>query len=895
MMMTAEQQRLRVNANHKIPLEVWGPYLSERQWGTVREDYSHNGDAWNYFPFDQSHYRTYRWGEDGIGGISDYFQNLCFAFSFWNGNDKILKERFFGLGNYEGNHGEDVKELYYYLDNLPTHYYMQMLYKYPQAAFPYEKLRDENRKRSKLEPEYELLDTGVFDKDRYFDIKITYAKQSKKDIAIRIDITNRGDLAAPITVLPTLWYFNRWQVLKNGKQTRAKPVMKLLNKECIKASHGRLGDYYLYFSKAAKVLFTENETNVAKVNGTKSDNIYTKDAFNEAIVHGKHGRELQQRKQGTKAAPVFQLQLAAGATESIYLRLSASQYDAPFTPGFEKIFAKRKQEADEFYDAILPADLNSGQKLIQRQALAGILWSKQFYYYDVERWVSESDGITKADAIRKKGRNKDWLHLKNQDIILMPDKWEYPWYAAWDLAFHCIAMAAVDPIFAKHQLLLIMREWYMKPDGQLPAYEWNFSDVNPPVQSFAALEIYHIEKRMAGKGDIVFLKKVFQKLIVNFTWWINRKDRGGNNMFEGGFLGLDNIGVFNRSIQLHSEMELDQADGTSWMGMYALNLMDMAIEIAMVDNSFEDSCTRYFEHFVLIAEALNELHLWNDQDKFFYDTLCRTDADPIQLKIQSVVGLTPLFAISVMRKKVFEKLPDFKKRISWFEQYRQINKKFWPNEEHAQDDTILMSLVPKDKLIALLKRMLNEAEFLSTGGIRALSKYHEKHPYSVELHKHTYTIQYDPGDSTSDMFGGNSNWRGPVWMPLNYVLIQSIRKFGEFYGDDLKIEYPTGSGQSLNLIEVAQALASRVVSLFERDDAGIRKAHGAYADFYAKPENKDLILFYEYFHGDTGSGLGANHQTGWTALVAELLNRLSTPAVLPTEEVPELSMGPEDF
>jgi len=869
--MTAEQQRLKVNASKKIPLEQWGPYLSDRQWGTVREDYSENSDAWNYFPFKHAHSRAYVWGEDGIAGLTDFFQNLCFSIGLWNGKDEILKERLFGLGNSHGNHGEDVKELYYYLDNTPSHYYMQMLYKYPQEAFPYKKLVEENSRRSKLQTEYELLDTGIFDDSRYFDVLITYAKYSKRDIGIKIDITNHGDTTAPITVLPTLWFYNRWQFNEVSK----KPGIKEINDVTVKATHERLGAYYLYFQKTPDRFYTDNETNHEKLFGKPNTSIFVKDAINDAVITGKNAEALRNRKNGTKFSPVYTYKLAPGATKTLYLRLSDVLTDSPFSAGFDKIFKQRKQEADEFYEEILPQDMSADLRAIQRQALAGLLWSKQYYHYDIERWLSGSDGIAKKSNHRLTGRNHDWQHLKNQDIILMPDKWEYPWYAAWDLAFHCIPMAMVDPTFAKHQLLLVCREWYMKPDGQLPAYEWNFSDVNPPVHAWAALQVYHVEKNKTGKGDIAFLKRIFQKLIINFTWWINRKDPNGKNMFQGGFLGLDNIGVFNRSIQLHSEMGLEQADGTSWMGMYALNLMDMAIEIAMQDNAFEDTATKFFEHFVLIAEALNELGLWNDEDKFYYDMLVPAQGPPMQLRIQSIVGLTSLFAVSIIDKDVLHKLEDFKKRITWFETYRKRNKKYWPNEERAEGEKTLLSLIPKDRLIALLRRMLNETEFLSDGGIRALSKHHEKNPYSVNIKGVNYYIQYDPGDSTSDFFGGNSNWRGPVWMPINYLIIQSIKKFGEFYDGSLTVEYPTGSGRFLELELVAKELIQRVTTLFTLDEANNRRLHGKENWFYSKPENQHLVLFYEYFHGDTGSGLGASHQSGWTALIAELINELA--------------------
>ncbi len=865
--MTAEHQRLKVNNQKSVPLEQWGPYLSERQWGTVREDYGEWGDAWGYLPFNQSHYRAYRWGEDGIGGISDYFQNLCFAVTLWNGKDKILKERLFGLGNYDGNHGEDVKELYYYQDNIPTHYYMEYLYKYPQNEFPYDDLLYTNRKLSKEEPEYEILDTKVFDEDEYFDVNITYAKQGPTDIFIKIDVTNKSNKPAPLSLLPTLWCYNRWAFTPD----EPKPIIKYLNANAVSIAHNRLGKYYFYFQQSDYTLFTENETNLSKVNGIANENIFTKDAFNTAIVNGTNKKQLIAKKEGTKFAPVYELNVAAGKTKTVYCRLTTEADENPFAIGFEDIFNVRKQEANDFYSAILPNNSSNDLRNIQRKALSGILWSKQYYHFDVESWLSSSDGITPVNDGKINGRNKDWTHLKNQDIISMPDKWEYPWYAAWDLAFQCIALAMVDVVFAKHQLQLVMREWYMKPDGQLPAYEWNFSDVNPPVQAWAAMEIYRIEKENYGKGDVVFLKRVFQKLLINFTWWINRKDKSGNNIFEGGFLGLDNIGVFNRSHHFDNETQLEQADGTSWMGMYALNMMDMALEISRHDIAFEDTATKFFEHFVLIAESLNSHAMWNAEDKFFYDTLCVAGADPLPLRIQSIVGLTSLFAVSIISKNLLEQVPDFEKRITWFENYRKANNKFWPNEERRDGEETLISLVPKDKLINLLNRLLNEDEFLSGGGIRALSKYHKNNPYSVTLNGEEYSIQYDPGDSTSNLFGGNSNWRGPVWMPINYLIIRSIRKFGDFYGDSLKVECPIGSGNMMNLVEVSKELTNKVISIFEKDSNGNRKQFGAYNWFYKKPGNEDLLLFYEYFNGDTGSGIGASHQTGWTSLVADLI------------------------
>jgi Mannosylglycerate hydrolase MGH1-like glycoside hydrolase domain len=867
---SAEHRRLAENFDKSIPMEQWGPYLSERQWGTVREDYGYFGDAWTYFPYNQSHFRRYIWGEDGLGGISDFFQNLCFAVTLWNRKDPVLKERLFGLGNNEGNHGEDVKELYYYLDNLPSHYYMEYLYKYPQQEFPYELIRSENAKRSKNDPEYEILDTGIFDNNEYFDVLITYAKLDSRDIFIKIDLKNRFDKSAGITVLPTLWFYNR----DSNKDPDKRPIIEDYNKTTVKAIHHRLGIYYFYFQKTRATFYTENESNMQKINGTPNASPFVKDAFHDGIIRKKNVKSLRQKTSGTKFAPIYDLTLEGGASKTIYLRLSDKQLSNGFPEGFEKIFAERKREADDYYNVILPVDSSPDLKNIQRQALAGMLWSKQYYHYDVERWLTTSDGITPVNEGKLYGRNHEWKHLKNQNIIMMPDKWEYPWYAAWDLAFQCIPMAAMDPCFAKDQLLLIMREWYMKPDGQLPAYEWHFSDVNPPVQAWAALQVYHIEKSIRGKGDIGFLKRIFHKLIINFTWWINRKDARGNGIFQGGFLGLDNIGVFNRSIEIPGNQLLEQADGTSWMGMYALNMMDMAIEIAMEDETFEDTATKFFEHFVLIAEALNEHGLWNDSDKFFYDMLSPAGENPLQLRIQSIVGLTSLFAVSIIQKEVRNKLSDFKKRIAWFEKYRRKNSRFWPNEEGKNGDNLLLSLVPRQRLKEILTHLLNEDEFLSNGGIRALSKYHEKNPYKVTIENVEYSIRYDPGDSTSNLFGGNSNWRGPVWIAINYLIIQSIRKYGKFYGDEFLVECPVGSGKMMNLDQVADEIARRVISLFERDNKGDRKIYGKYNDFYRKPGNNDLVLFYEYFHGDEGSGLGASHQTGWTSLVAQLINEL---------------------
>jgi hypothetical protein len=876
--MTAEHQRLAESSANAVT--QWGPYLSERQWGTVREDYSEYGNAWQYFPFEHAHARAYLWGEDGIAGISDRFQNLCFSFALWNGKDEILKERLFGLHNGEGNHGEDVKELYYYLDNLPSHYYMEYLYKYPQASFPYQKLKEENSIRSRQEPEYEILDTGVFSKNRYFDVLVTYAKNSATDIFIKVEIKNRYHRAADITVLPTLWFSNQWK----REDLHLKPGIRQHDAKTVTSFHEGLGEYFFYMHQPAEMLFTNNETNFEKINGQPNENIFVKDAFHDALISKKNREQLRAKKEGTKFSAVYKHKIPGNGSKTLYFRLGNERLLHPFAPGFENIFTIRKEEADEYYSQIFPKGLDKDIAQIQRQAMASLLWSKQYYCFDVEKWLQKTDGLTEPSHNRLYGRNHDWQHLKNQDIISMPDKWEYPWYAAWDLAFQCISLAVVDPAFAKHQLLLIMREWYMKPDGQLPAYEWNFSDVNPPVHAWAALEVYKIEKKNTGSGDVVFLKKIFHKLLINFTWWINRKDRNGNNIFEGGFLGLDNIGVFNRSFH-GGEMQLEQADGTSWMGTYALNMMDIALEIAIHDESFEDTATKFFEHFILIAESLNEHHLWNEEDKFFYDVLCIPGDEPMQLRIKSIVGLTSLFAVSTITRPTLNQLKDFKLRTAWFENYRKTNGKFWPNEERSDGEEILLSLIPKEKLIHLLQRLLDEDEFLSPVGIRALSKFHKEHPYSVNVQGNEYSIQYDPGDSTSEIFGGNSNWRGPVWIPINFLIIQSVARFGKFYGDSLQVDYPTGSGNKMNLCQVAEQLALRVINLFRRDEAGKRRFYGDYNWFYQQPGNEHLVLFYEYFHGDSGAGLGAGHQTGWTALVAELISEYGNRATaLPAQK-----------
>jgi hypothetical protein len=860
-----EQKRLDDNAKKEVPLEKWGPYLSERQWGTVREDYSADGDAWNYFPHDHARSRAYLWGEDGIAGISDRMQDICFAVSMWNGKDPILKERLFGLNNHEGNHGEDVKELYYYLDNVPSHYYMKYLYNYPHQEYPYEDLIQKNAARSKQESEYEILDTGVFNDNRYFDVFISYAKNDAEDISIKIEVKNRGAATAAITLMPVLWFYNRWQY---GGLT-AKPTIKLAGDNCVQAVHERAGNYYFYFDKADDALFTENETNTEKLFGIGNKSAFVKDAFHDAIIYGKNRNLLRDRKEGTKFSPVYELNIAGQETAVIHLRLSDKELAAPFANA-DDIFEKRKAEADDFYadliktkDAVLVS--------VQRQAFAGLLWSKQYYHYDVERWLTGSYGHTVIYPGREAVRNGRWKTLKNQDVISMPDKWEYPWFAAWDTAFHSVSMALIDPVFAKNQLILLMREWYMSPEGQLPAYEWDFGDVNPPVHAFAALEIYNIEKKKNGTGDLNFLKKIFQKLIINFTWWVNRKDENGNNIFEGGFLGLDNISIFNRNVPLNSDVILEQTDGTAWMGMYALNMKDIALEIAMQDESFEDAATKFYEHFVIIAAALNELGLWHEEDSFFYDVLSITGKDPFPLKVRSVVGLTPLYAVSIIEHDKTDKLKDFVKRVRWYRNYRLQRNSYLPGEERHEGEDILLSLINKEKLATLLGSFLNEQEFLSPGGIRSLSKHYASNPYSLTIAACEFSIQYDPADSTSGLYGGNSNWRGPVWMPINYLFIKALEKYGSFYGDTLKVEFPSGSGVLHNLNEVTEMMKQRVASIFIKNSAGDRPVFGEYNWFY-KDEGNDLVLFHEYFNGDTLKGLGASHQTGWTALLVNLLS-----------------------
>ena len=858
-----------MNSNTK----KWGPYLSERQWGTVREDYSEHGEAWDFFPHDHARSRVYRWGEDGLAGISDDKQRLCFAVALWNGNDSILKERMFGLAGPEGNHGEDVKELYYYLDSTPDHSYMKHLYKYPQGAFPYGDIVQTNRNRSKHENEYELLDTGIFNENRYFDVFTEYAKNDDEDILIRITINNRAAEAANITVLPTLWFRNLWSFgLMNEK-----PELSLFAHEKIghvKATHEEIGDYHFYFQNANETLFTENETNTELLFKVPNASPFVKDAFHDVIVNQKVDL-LKDNSTGTKFASVYSITLDSYGKTEIQLRLSKTVQKAPFGKDFDKIFSAKIKEADDFYAKILPK--NTDLANIQRQAFAGMLWSKQYYNIDIPTWLNGDKGQISPPASRKTGRNNQWESLNNEDIISMPDKWEYPWYAAWDLAFHCVPLAMIDAEFAKNQLLLFLREWYMHPNGQMPAYEWAFGDVNPPVHAWSCIQVYNLEKNKTGKGDVNFLKKAFHKLSLNFTWWVNRKDTHGKNVFEGGFLGLDNIGVFDRSAAIPGGGHLEQADGTAWMGMYCLNMLEIALELTQHDESYEEMATKFFEHFVYIAESLNRIGhdwtgAWDEDEGFFYDVLALPNDKYIPLKVRSLVGLSTLFAVLPLNLKQLKNTDDFQSRLKWFTKYRANLVNYQVVDELDQDH-VLLSLIPKERLKRLLQAMLDENEFLSVGGIRSISKRHEN-GYFVEIEGQNYGLSYEPGESSTGLFGGNSNWRGPVWMPMNYLLVMSLRKFYDYYGDDFKVECPTGSGNLMNLSQVADELSKRLISVFQQKEDKSRAIH-ALDPIYQKEEHfQDLILFYEYFHGDSGRGVGATHQTGWTGVVAQLIEQV---------------------
>lgn len=872
-MLTDEEKRIDEHYSGKSNWLKWGPYLSERQWGTIREDYSKDGNAWDYFPHDHARSRTYRWGEDGIGGISDEFQNLCFAFTFWNGKDDILKERLFGLSGTEGNHGEDVKELYYYLDNTPMHTYMKYLYKYPQTKFPYNQLIEINEHLSPKDPEYEILNTGIFDDNKYFDIFIEYAKIDEEDIIIKASIYNRGKEDAFLAILPTIWFRNKWSY----QDIKKKPDLRLsssLNKnDRIIVENDKIGNYYLYFKDATKILFTENETNYKRLYNNDINSEYVKDAFNRAVINNDFNF-LINKTNGTKSAVYYEFIIPGRESVSLYLRLSNKEIKDPLND-LEKVIEKRKTEADDFYNRFITCNKEEDINNIERQAFAGLLWSKQFYHIDMELWLDGDPGYPKPPDQRKEGRNKHWRTLNNEDIILMPDKWEYPWYASWDLAFHCIPYALIDTEFAKNQIILFLREWYMKPDGQIPAYEWSFSDVNPPVFAMAVLKIYEIEKKIKGRGDINFLKRVFNKLTLNFTWWVNRKDIDGNNVFEGGFLGLDNIGVFDRSKELPLGGKLEQADSTSWMAMYSANMMQIALEISIYDISFEDVATKFFEHFVYIAESLNKISennigIWNEEEGFFFDLISLPNGKSFPLKVRSLVGLTTLFGNVLIKKTYLDKLQDFKRHLLWFRNYRIKFRKHLAIEEYKEGQDILLSLVPKERLKRILTSMFNEDEFLAPGGIRSISKIH-KNGFIAYIENIKFELMYEPGESTTTMFGGNSNWRGPIWIPMNYLIIQSLLELHKYYGNNFKIDFPTGSGNYISLKEIASNLSQRILSIFLKDEDGKRPVHGRY-EIYSKDKYfKDLILFYEYFHGDNSCGLGASHQTGWTSIINELI------------------------
>ncbi len=878
--MTEEEKRLAEAGSRKAHWKRWGPYLAERQWGTVREDYSPLGTAWDYLPHDHARSRVYRWGEDGLMGISDNHQRLCFALALWNEKDPILKERLFGLTGSQGNHGEDVKEYYFYLESTPTHSYTKALYKYPQAEFPYSRLVEENAKRSRQDPELELLDTGVFDDNRYFDVFVEYAKATTDDLLIRITVVNRGPDPVPLHLLPTLWFRNTWaweHGAERPKLSRGGPVDGAI---FVLVEHpGLERTYRLYCESEPELLFTENETNFHRLFGTENSHMFVKDAFHDYLVRGRKGA-VNPALEGTKAALHYRLQVGPGQSAVARLRLSDREPRGnPFGESFDRLFAQRQREADEFYATVIPAKLSDDAKSVMRQALAGMLWSKQWYHYDVRRWL-EGDPTQPAPPVeRKRGRNHDWTHLYNEDVISMPDKWEYPWYAAWDLAFHTIALALVDPDFAKEQLILLLREWYMHPNGQIPAYEWAFGDVNPPVHAWAAWRVYKIERRIRGTGDRLFLERIFHKLLLNFTWWVNRKDPEGKNVFQGGFLGLDNIGVFDRSAPLPTGGHVEQSDGTAWVGMFCLNMLAMALELARESPAYEDVASKFFEHFVYIAHAINNIagegiELWNKEDGFFYDVLHLPDGTACPLKVRSMVGLIPLFAVETLEPEVMSRLAKFSRRMMWFLKNRPDLQNHVVRQDAPEGGTRrLLSLVNGVRLASVLRYLLDDNEFLSPCGVRSLSRCHRDRPYVLTVNGHAHRVDYEPAESTTGLFGGNSNWRGPIWFPVNYLLIESLQKFDYFYGHRFQVEYPTGSGRLLTLWDVAAELSRRLTRIFLRGPDGRRPVYGSAEKFQADPHWRDLVLFYEYFHGDNGAGIGASHQTGWTGLVAKLLQQ----------------------
>jgi hypothetical protein len=891
---TPEEIRLQEDRERKAYWRRWGCYLSNRQWGTVREDYSEDGSAWDSFSFEQSHYRAYRWGEDGIAGISDNHQRMCFSLALWNERDHFLKERFYGLTNSQGNHGEDVKECYFHLDNTPTHSYLKFLYKYPQKAFPYWQLEQENKKRGLQDKEFELIETGIFDNNKYFDVTVEYAKATHEDILIFIQVTNRGNETATIHLLPTLWFRNIWSWGYEVEKPQLKIYEQTENYSVIEAQHPDLGKRWLYCAHVGAVreqplpnktplLFTENDTNHQRLscNTKKNQSPYVKDAFHKYVVEGKQDA-VNPDNIGTKFAAYYTLELAGGETTGIQLRLcNQPDLENPFGQTFNNTFQVRQQEADEFYQRVSPYQKSLELQNIERQAFAGLLWNKQYYHYIVDTWLAGDPGQPKPPEKRRKGANSDWIHLHTDDIISAPDKWEYPYFAAWDLAFHMIPFAAIDPDFAKKQLERLTREWYMHPNGQMPAYEWDFNGVNPPVHAWATWRVYTIEQKMYGRSDKKFLERVFQKLLLNFTWWVNQHDDENNNIFQGGFLGLDNIGIFNRDGDLPTGGKLSQSDGTSWMAMYCLDLLTIALELAQDNDIYEDVASKFFEHFLYIVDAMNHMgtkgtNLWNEEDGFYYDVLNLPSGENIDLKVRSMVGLIPLLAVTTIEQETLNKLPGFKKRVDWFINERpQLSRNLACMKGCDNDSLRLLAVVNEEKLRLLLQKMLDETEFFSDYGIRSVSKYHQKHPYTFDVNDETYEVAYEPAESPSKMFGGNSNWRGPIWFPVNYLLIEALQRFDYYYDGEFTVECPTGSGNMVNLWEVASELERRLISIFVRNKNGERPIYGDFTKFQLDTHWQNLLTFNEYFHGDNGAGLGASHQTGWTGLVAKLIMQKS--------------------
>ena len=886
--MTAESQRLDDARDPATPWKKWGPYLSERQWGTVREDYSENGNAWEYFSHDQARSRAYHWGEDGLAGFSDERQRLCLALALWNGKDPILKERLFGLTNSEGNHGEDVKECYFYLDSTPTHSYLNYLYKYPQAAYPYDQLVRGNRERGRLDYEYELIDTGVFNENRYFDVFVEYAKEGPEDILIHISLHNRGPEAAELHVLPTLWFRNTWSW--GDEVVRPSLAAEGDQRTVVHACDEALGHRYLYCDGSPELLFTENETNARRLFGMPNPTPYVKDGIHAYIVRGESSA-VNPAKKGTKAAAHYRICVPAGGRESLRLRLSpaapnelSTTYpakDGAFGKHFETVLQQRRDEADAFYATVIPRKLSPDATRVMRQALAGMMWSKQFFLFDVNRWLEERGHTPFKTNAGKMARNAQWHHMFNADVISMPDKWEYPWYAAWDLAFHVLALTLVDADFGKKQLSLMLRENYLHPNGQIPAYEWNFGDVNPPVHAWATIFTYRLDALQSGKPDLVWLERSFQKLLLNFTWWVNRKDRTGKNTFEGGFLGLDNIGIFDRSSPLPTGGYLEQADGTAWMALYSLNMLEIASELALHDESYADMAFKFVSHFVSIASAAihagGDTGMWDEEDGFFYDVLRLPDGSAQRLKVRSMVGLLPFCAVAVFEGEFRRKYPEIVDRMRTFLGARKelvdaIHNPATPGVAERR----LGAILNETRLRRVLARLLDENEFLSPYGIRSLSRFHAEHPYTFEAGGQTYRVPYLPAESDSGMFGGNSNWRGPIWMPVNALILRALLQYYAYYGDDFKVECPTGSGHLMTLYEIAENIANRLGSIFLADETGRRPVNGGTALFQDDPHWKDLVLFYEYFHGDNGAGLGANHQTGWTGIIARLMHVFAT-------------------